>query len=526
MEKSLRRCVLRSVLLSATLLCSPTFGQSFGTTPNTPYVGADGWTVITPTPTTSGTCAAGIANGSCAVYIANTGNDGTCALVNLGDTSKPCATILKGLQVARHNAADWMLLNRGDTWNEAMLVGGTRGLSPSAPFVISNYGTGARPINKWVGPSSGDTTLTTAGGVPVSIAIIGLKIYAEALDPTSVNFTGISGGATAGIGTIASLAYMLVEDCYISYYTDNIGFSISGQARSIGDVSIRRNIIDHAYATGAGHAQGIFSDGAVGNVLYEENLIYHNGYYDGNVVVGSSANVFNHNSYVDIDGVGDGTGPITSGYTYRRNISINDAAGWQGRSGGTWDTNLWSHNPQATNLGMGINPIRVVNNVVTNATDLQCQPTGGCPNAYGQGFQPVLSTVTPIQGGLIDGNIISNELGIRGNGFGISVGTNIPSLTISNNIICNVDVGISIGSGSTVTQSGNQINLPTCAFNSYPFPNRSVLTYDSEILGGPGTLADFVAKAMTQSKATGWNPAYGAKAVVNYIRAGFNLAPI
>src|SRR5262245_47370013 len=41
------------------------------TTPTAPYLDSRGWTVFTPTPITSGTCAAGNANGTCIFYVSD-----------------------------------------------------------------------------------------------------------------------------------------------------------------------------------------------------------------------------------------------------------------------------------------------------------------------------------------------------------------------------------------------------------------------------------------------------------------------
>ena len=53
--------------------------------------------------------------------------------------------------------------------------------------------------------------------------------------------------------------------------------------------------------------------------------------------------------------------------------------------------------------------------------------------------------------------------------------------------------------------------------------NRTIETYDSAVLGGPGTFAHFIGLARQQSKGN-WNPALMATAINNYIRAGFGMS--
>ncbi|MGH6876189.1 MAG: hypothetical protein ACREHV_02295, partial [Rhizomicrobium sp.] len=60
---------------------------------------------------------------------------------------------------------------------------------------------------------------------------------------------------------------------------------------------------------------------------------------------------------------------------------------------------------------------------------------------------------------------------------------------------------------------------------SYTDNTRDIQTYDSEVLGGPGTFADFMAGADAQSYED-WNPAYTPEVVNDWMRAGYGLPQI
>ena len=66
-------------------VAAPTLAQA-QTVSTAPYLDANGLTVFTPTPITSGTCAAGTANGTCIFYVSdsdgNDCNDGLSSVAN------------------------------------------------------------------------------------------------------------------------------------------------------------------------------------------------------------------------------------------------------------------------------------------------------------------------------------------------------------------------------------------------------------------------------------------------------------
>jgi len=80
------------------------------------------------------------APGFCSVYyVANAGSD----LANGQSLSTPWQTIAK-VNASAFVAGDQILFNRGDTWNEKLIVPSS-GVSGN-PIIISAYGSGANPI--------------------------------------------------------------------------------------------------------------------------------------------------------------------------------------------------------------------------------------------------------------------------------------------------------------------------------------------------------------------------------------------
>ena len=88
-------------LSSLLAVAMPTLAQAQTTTP-AQNLDSNGWTVFTPTPNTSGTCAAGTANGTCIFYVSdsdgNDCNDGLSAVENRsGCGAGPLKTLLRGI---------------------------------------------------------------------------------------------------------------------------------------------------------------------------------------------------------------------------------------------------------------------------------------------------------------------------------------------------------------------------------------------------------------------------------------------
>ena len=109
-------------------VAAPTLAQA-QTTSTAPYLDSNGWTVFTPTPITSGTCAAGTANGTCIFYVSDSdGNDcnnGLSAVANpRGCGAGPLKTISAGYEklYALNGKPTWLLLKKGDTFTNQIFT--------------------------------------------------------------------------------------------------------------------------------------------------------------------------------------------------------------------------------------------------------------------------------------------------------------------------------------------------------------------------------------------------------------------
>ena len=162
-----------------------------------------------PTPNTSGTCAAGTANGTCIFYVSdsdgNDCNDGLSAVANpRGCGAGPVKTLLAGYQkLAKLNGKPtWLLFKKGDTFTNQNFADGPNssccflafGQSADKPMVLSSYdpanptvpnpGTGgARPLIKTAAGMSGLSAQGGRGGGN-NLAIVGLEFYSYANDPS------------------------------------------------------------------------------------------------------------------------------------------------------------------------------------------------------------------------------------------------------------------------------------------------------------------------------------------------------
>ena len=203
-------------------VAAPTLTQA-QTTSTAPHLDSKGWTVFTPTPNTSGTCAAGTANGTCIFYVSdsdgNDCNDGLSSVANpRGCGAGPLKTISAGyekLYMHANGKPTWLLLKKGDTFTNQnftndptrLAVSTAFGASADQPMVLSSYdpanptvpnpGTGgARPLIKtpagWAGLQAQGGTLTRGGN---NLAIVGLEFYAYTSDPSYPGFTGPAGAA-------------------------------------------------------------------------------------------------------------------------------------------------------------------------------------------------------------------------------------------------------------------------------------------------------------------------------------------
>lgn len=462
----------RFLLLSISLL--PVAGEAAVSV--NPY----GWTVVTPSAD------------SRVVYVSSSqGNDANDGL----SPATPKATIAAGDALIRDGFPDHLLLRRGDVFpaNGSTLYRWKNGRSASEPVVLASYGeSGARPVIKVP-----DGFIDHNGQTRNFQAFIGLDIYKSNSDPASADFTNVS--ASEGMRLVGGGANLLIEDCRFRF----LGLVV--QSYDVGrytDIRIRRNIIvdtwvHGSFTNGGARIQGLFMS-EVDGYLIEENFFDHNGWNE--TVADAGANMFNHNAYIQYDN--------RAGGVMRGNVFARGAAhGLQARSGGVVERNLFVLNAVSVNVG-GVAaptypevhdfPNAVLDNVVINGrtmhpTNLDFPRTAAVWAISVPGF---------IDDVLVDENIVANR---------VSDGSNAAFEGFEN-----------MNFGSNISYEWDP------AFDSFdaswPHPDSDLGDYYASVGGSDSTIAYLSWLRERPPQQLEWTMT--AYAAINYIRAGFNWAPV
>lgn len=280
---------------------SDNFSVAWEDTYTLPEQDENGWSVLRPS------------EDSHVIYVSSTdGNDDTAIVYDLtksehaaviGDNPyapigevKPYASIKSALAKMRKGYPDYVLLKRGDSWENPSVKLEVYGRSASERAVLASYGDSpTRPLIL----NSG-VFLNKSG----YLAVVGLHFYASKRDPYSPDFIGFDQvNNDKGIDATLYNDYggLLIEDCWFEWFGNNSiqshSFDEDGRKKLIPDVIVRRNIINNNYSTIA-HSQGLYS--AEVSMLLEENIFDHNGWFkqgnDSKKEQGK-ATMFNHNTY-------------------------------------------------------------------------------------------------------------------------------------------------------------------------------------------------------------------------------------
>jgi len=515
--------------------------------------GSNGWTTFT------------VSADSRVVFVSSSmGNDAWDGL----SASTPKRTIAAGKALLDNGKPDWLLLLRGDVWDESLGQWTKSGRSPDEPMVVGSYGgSPERPLLR-TGAADGVTT-TGGGGAPPTtedVAFVGLHFWANGYDG--------SGSACSAVKILQPVKHMLFEDCEFEAYHTNL--VLQGYGGIHEDVRVRRCVIVDAYARHSannGHPQGLYAY-AVDGLLIEENLFDHNGWSD--TVPDAGPDMFCHNLYIN-----NGTFNVK----VRGNIITNASShGMQLRCGGEATNNLFVRNAIALSVGGGNNPEPggvtglVLGNVILEGKDIV--PT--LPRGWGLWFGNIAEGQASynVVANNTDGNqpyalvLAGDEQGDTGFGSGVN------NLQIDHNAFRNWGVGIRVDGGSWQVTNidlfdldiqelthamplidhsvlGNSIGVdagynrfyakltPTSGWTkfqlvdhtidywmtdvgdttsqdtlvNYANPGGSVASYNA-LIGGAASLTAFLTEARKQSKSF-WRPQYQAACVNRYIRAGF-----
>lgn len=360
------RALAGSVCVTAVLACA---GQAIAqdATHGLGVINDDGWTVLVPSPDTR------------FIYVSSTMGDDS----NDGLTPQtPKRSLDSARRTMRNNHPDWLMLRRGDTFEEGLRIG-TRGRSMEEPAVITAYGQGPRPV---IQPTTSDTGLFVGSSNWGYFAIRGVEFRAPD-----------GGTGRGGLRIVADTGEgFLLEDCKVDGFKDNVQLIGKESAGGFSDAQIRRNVIVDAFAPFGGHSQGIYAD-TVDELLILENVIDHNGWsYDD----ADPPTIFNHNIYIQST-----CGPA---HVEGNIIARGSSHGLQARPGGLVRDNLFLQNALAMFVSRGQS--EVTWNVILEGRDIDPQ------NPRGFGIE-----VKPIVGGLVAHNIIANRIAESDDGYGIQL---------------------------------------------------------------------------------------------------------
>jgi hypothetical protein len=353
------------------------------------------------------------------VYVSNSngsaGYDGFFPNFVSGTTHGPKKTIAGGMALIRPGRPDWLLLSAGDTWRDGSGFGTLNrgGRSAAELMVIGAYGAGnGRPL-VYTGSGNGITGSNSVPGTQ-NIGINGIAFISDG------NVGIVDGDSNTGIEFFGQTANLLVEDCLVSGYTNNISIQRTPNVNNPAvpdsswntNVVIRRNIIvesHHRGQTFQGHGMYVYG---VNGLLIEENIFDGNGWRRD--LRDSYPNFNRHNLYCQ---------NINAGVVFRGNVcTLTDS---QFRAGGQVRNNLFLETYTAIQWGLG--------------TSLEGQPNG------------------------IAGSIVGNvqiDSGDIGTMWICNAGTwNAATSTLSINTPPNIFAGIVTNGVAPVDENGNLVGI-------------------------------------------------------------------
>jgi len=269
------------------------------------------WTTFTPSADTR------------IVYVSSSeGNDSNDGL----STLTPKATIAAGYALLRNGYPDWLLLKRGDVWDESFPNFYKSGRSVNEPLVANTYGDDAARPHIRSGTQGGISRW--GAGRTDYVALVGLH-FTPHLRTTS--------DSPSGFRWLDSGRHILLEDCKFDGYKDNI--AIQGFTGLVEDFVLRRCISVNSWGVNE-HSQGLYASKVAGLTI--DNCVFdHNGWREGV----ADPTIFNHNIYVQVD---------CSDVVLVNTISARASShGAQVRPGGRVVNNLFIGNPIALLVGTG-----------------------------------------------------------------------------------------------------------------------------------------------------------------------------
>lgn len=415
------------------------------------------------------------------IYVSSSeGNDS-----NPGTITHPVKSIRTGTDKMRKGYPDHVYLKRGDVWRETRILSGVQGRSITEPAVVAFYGTGPRPV---VEANDKPIAIVNSAGVLKNVNIIGLHFYAYKMDPSHSEFDSTT---HATVKIVCDNENLLFEDNIF----DLTEITLEGYAGlNPKNITLRRNIWTGAYTNTSSYSQksrpsNIYAS-RVDGLLLEENVLDHGGWHPN--VEGASANMYNHNVYLQHDNVGDNV-------IVRNNIITRGSShGVQMRAGGVASDNFFARNAIAVNFGYREKPIS--SGAIAHAFD----------NVITEGHS-MLKGVNPNQGpNLCTGAVRGLDASTRelGNADWQSRGNLVHSHSPDDTGYKGIKSLIFHTLGETV------VGWQEGAFNQ----GRTLADYN-EALGGEHSFEAFMRKALNRSLQE-WPEELTAESVNAYIRDG------
>lgn len=476
------------------LLAHSTFGQSW-TLPRD----EDGWSILTPS------------NDSRIIYVSSTdGSDATAqtyTTAQVGNDPRhpaiavsPYKTLAAALGKMRDTYPDWILLKTGDSFPSQTISLHSVGIGRNASerMVMTYYGDSPqRPILKDPDFRSWRTGLVPGHGGFHHWAIVGIEFYEATADPNSPEYNPANTHTPGAPRFLAGGKNLLFEDCKF-HFTELV--IQADDAVRWENVEIRRNMLMNAYYASSCADRDQRPSATylsyITNYLIEENLVDYAGWNPD--LPNASKNKLNHGLYIQY---------TNDGELYVRGNIIARSSGnaLQARSGGVVAQNLVIQSPAGlfvahdTPHGFGADAglTAVRQNVI-----LEGHWMGDCPQSSKANFgMPLHETLK--SGTKIEENIIAHNLDKLGTLMAMEQRTQVDYI---NNIIHDW------APAEDMTDPG------------WLNPDRSVGSYHASI-GGTATTDAFVDTCRERAVGS-WPYVYSAYAVIDYIREGFNLAPV
>eukprot|EP00913_Durusdinium_trenchii_P006019 g5631.t1 len=485
-------------------------------------VDAQGWTQLTA------------GEGARVVYVSSSaGRDANSGL----SAAQAKRTLGAARGLLRDGAGDWLLLRRGDVWEESLQGWSVGGRDAGARAVVGAYGRSAeRPVVRSVEGHAFSLggALGGAGGVS-HLAIVGVRFEA-----------GGGGAGASGLWWLGGGDDLLIEDCVFAGGAN--GIVLQGGGARLADVRVRRCVVADVGGR-FGHAQGLYAWGVDGLVI------------EGSVFDGGGAPPDPERRMVHV-------GSDNSGVVVRGNlIARSPGDGVLLASGGVIEGNVVTMCPSAITLGGG------AEDPLTHTYGVTGKIVGNVVLDCGRGI-----TVENIgqRGAVIEDNTL-----VRGDGWGVSLGegdgagVGRHNVRVVRNTVYAWGVGLRVlGVGPGQEQAGHVVEANqfvgageggaslvelrggagAAAFAgnvygggamaiggetmgprewagrvgegdavrsapAYVEPGRSLATYNAS-LGGAGTAGALLHGARLQSR-TRWREGYSPAALRVYIRGGF-----